>query len=86
MKKKNLRTPEEKKVVVEGFKADIPLEDYCKKHSINPNQFYLWRREMSGPKSRKTQIVGARGDNLLKLQTQNEVLKEMLADAYRKAA
>lgn len=92
---KTAHTPEEKIALVEGYeiKSGKTIPEYCKAKGINTSQYYTWRKDLlHGPINRSGKMVSAQGQNLAgadqlkKLETQNEVLKEMLADAYKHAA
>ena len=38
-------TPEEKiRIVLEGFRHEVPIRDLCRREGIRPNVYYAWLR------------------------------------------
>lgn len=88
-------TDAEKIAFVNGFdpKGSQTVDEYCKAHKHSTGMYYSWRKELVGGKikERPAKMRVVRGEKLgaeQKLKAQNEVLKEMLAEAYaeKKAA
>lgn len=71
---------------------DGSVEDFCKANKIGTSFFYYHRKKFKAektPQPRAARMTHWRSDDkatIRKLETQNEVLKEMLADEIRKAA
>ena len=39
-------TPEEKiRIVLEGFRHEVPIRDLCRREGIRPNVYYAWLRD-----------------------------------------
>ena len=39
-------TPEERiRIVLEGFRHEIPVKDLCRREGIRPNVYYAWLKE-----------------------------------------
>jgi len=39
-------TPEEKiRIVLEGFRHEVPIRDLCRREGIQPNVYYAWLRD-----------------------------------------
>ena len=49
-------TPEEKiRIVLEGFRHEVPIRDLCRREGIKPNVYYAWLRDfMEAGKERMT--------------------------------
>ena len=77
-------TPEEKiRIVLEGFRREVTVNDLCRREGIKPHSYYSWTKEfMEAGKERLTR-------DSVRDATQHEVgqLKELVADlsleAYR---
>jgi len=42
-------TPEEKiRIVLEGFRHEVPIRDLCRREGIRPNVYYAWLRDFMG--------------------------------------
>lgn len=88
-----MRTPEEKKAIIDGFAAaGLSVQDYSKQKKISVSQFYSWQRALNPKvKSHKKKARPSDAPNggflyAVNLKAQNQVLKEMLADAYNEIA
>lgn len=39
-------TPEEKiRIVLEGFRHEVPIRDLCRREGIRPNAYYAWLKD-----------------------------------------
>ena len=49
-------TPEERvRIVLEGFRREVPIRDLCRREGIRPNVYYAWLRDfMEAGKTRLT--------------------------------
>ena len=49
-------TPEEKiRIVLEGFRHEVPIRDLCRREGIRPNVYYAWLKDfMEAGKERMT--------------------------------
>ncbi len=49
-------TPEEKvRIVLEGFRHEVPIKDLCRREDIRPNVYYAWLKDfMETGKERMT--------------------------------
>ena len=87
-------TPEEKiRIVLEGFRREVTVNDLCRREGIKPHSYYSWTKEfMEAGKERLTRdSVPADRDatqhEVGQLKRENGELKELVADlsleAYR---
>lgn len=84
-------TPEEKiRIVLEGFRREISVNDLCRREGIKPSAYYAWTKEfMEAGKERLTRDA-ARDATRLEVDTlkrDNAELKQLVAElsleAYR---
>ena len=72
-------TPEEKiRIVLEGFRHEVPIRDLCRREGIRPNVYYAWLRDfMEAGKERlaRDTVRGASRTELDNLKRENERLK-----------
>ena len=77
-------TPEEKiRIVLEGFRHEVPVRDLCRCEGIKPNMYYAWLRDfMEAGKTRlaRDTIRDATRDEVANLRRENETLKQLVAD------
>jgi len=77
-------TPEEKiRIVLEGFRHEVPIRDLCRRESIRPNVYYAWLRDfMEAGKDRLTRdtVRDATRAEVDGLKRENERLKQLVAD------
>lgn len=77
-------TPEEKiRVVLEGFRHEVPIRDLCRREGIKPNVYYAWLRDfMEAGKTRlaRDTVRDATGAEVDGLKRENERLKQLVAD------
>ncbi len=84
-------TPEEKiRVVLEGFRREVTVNDLCRREGIKPHSYYAWTKEfMEAGKERLTRetVRDATGQEIQQLRRDNYELKQLVADlsleAYR---
>ena len=77
-------TPEEKiRIVLEGFRHEVPIRDLCRREGIRPNVYYAWLRDfMEAGKTRLTRdtVRDATRAEVDSLKRENERLKQLVAD------
>ena len=77
-------TPEEKiRIVLEGFRHEVPIRDLCRREGIKPNVYYAWLRDfMEAGKERMTRdtVRDATKAEVDGLKRENERLKQLVAD------
>ena len=84
-------TPEEKiRVVLEGFRREVTVNDLCRREGIKPHSYYAWIKEfMEAGKERLTRetVRDATGQEIQRLRRNNDEIKQLVADlsleAYR---
>jgi transposase len=77
-------TPEEKiRIVLEGFRREVPIRDLCRREGIKPNVYYAWLRDfMEAGKERMTRdtVRDATKAEVDGFKRENERLKQLVAD------
>ena len=77
-------TPEEKiRVVLEGFRREVTVNDLCRREGIKPHSYYAWTKEfMEAGKERLTSetVRDATGQEIQQLRRDNDELKQLVAD------
>ena len=77
-------TPEEKiRIVLEGFRHEVPIRDLCRREGIRPNVYYAWLRdfmEAGKEKLARDTVRDATKLEVAELKRQNESLKQLVAD------
>ena len=77
-------TPEEKiRIVLEGFRREVTVNDLCRREGIKPHSYYAWTKEfMEAGKDRLTRetVRNATGQEIQQLRRENEELKQLVAD------
>ena len=84
-------TPEEKiRIVLEGFRREVTVNDLCRREGIKPHSYYSWTKEfMEAGKERLTRdsVRDATRQEIHALKRENGELKQLVADlsleAYR---
>ena len=84
-------TPEEKiRVVLEGFRREVTVDDLCRREGIKPHSYYDWTKEfMETGKDRLTRetVRDATRQEIQQLRRENNEFKQVVADlsleAYR---
>ena len=84
-------TTEEKiRIVLEGFRREVTVNDLCRREGIKPHSYYSWTKEfMEAGKERLTRdsVRDATQHEVGQLKRENGELKELVADlsleAYR---
>ena len=84
-------TPEEKiRIVLEGFRREVTVNDLCRREGIKPHSYYDWTKEfMETGKDRLTRetVRDATRQEIQQLRRENNELKQVVADlsleAYR---
>jgi transposase len=77
-------TPEERiRIVLEGFRHEVPIRDLCRREGIRPNVYYAWLRDfMEAGKTRlaRDTVRDATKVEVDSLKRENERLKQLVAD------
>ena len=77
-------TPEEKiRIVLEGFRREVTVNDLCRREGIKPHSYYAWTKEfMEAGKERlaRDSVRDATGQEIQQLRRENEELKQLVAD------
>jgi len=77
-------TPEEKvRIVLEGFRHEVPIRDLCRREGIRPNVYYAWLRDfMEAGKTRlaRDTVRDATRAEVGSLKRENERLKQLVAN------
>ena len=84
-------SPEEKiRIVLEGFRREVTVNDLCRREGIKPHSYYSWTKEfMEAGKERLTRdtVRDATQQEVGWLKRENGELKQLVADlsleAYR---
>jgi len=77
-------TAEEKiRIVLEGFRRDIPIRDLCRREGIRPSTYYAWLKDfMEAGKERLTRDVtrDATHSEVEGIKRENARLKQLVAE------
>ena len=77
-------TPEEKiRIVLEGFRREIPIRDLCRREGIRPSTYYVWLKDfMEAGKERLTRDMtrDATRSEVEAIQRENDRLKQLVAE------
>ena len=77
-------TPEEKiRIVLEGFRREVTVNDLCRREGIKPHSYYSWTKEfMEAGKKRLTRdsVRDATRQEIQALKRENGELKQLVAD------
>jgi len=77
-------TPEEKiRIVLDGFRREVPVRDLCRRKGIRPNVYYAWLRDfMEAGKERlaRDTVRDATRQEVDDLKRENERLKQLVAE------
>ena len=77
-------TPEEKiRVVLEGFRREVTVNDLCRREGIKPHSYYAWTKEfIEAGKERLTHetVRDATGQEIQQFRRDNDELKQLVAD------
>ena len=84
-------SPEEKiRIVLEGFRREVTVNDLCRREGIKPHSYYSWTKEfMEAGKERLSRdtVRDATRQQVEQLKRENGELKQLVADlsleAYR---
>ena len=76
--------PEEKiRIVLEGFRREVTVNDLCRREGIKPHSYYAWAKEsMEAGKERLTRdtVRDATRQEIEQLKGENSELKQLVAD------
>jgi len=82
-------TPEEKiRIVLEGFRHEVPIRDLCRREGIRPNVYCAWLKDfMEAGKERlaRDTVRDATGAEVDGLKRENERLKQLVAELSLRA-
>jgi transposase len=77
-------TPEEKvRVVLQGFRREVPVSELCRREGIKPNVYYAWLKDfMEAGKSRlqADSLRDATRAEVDGFRRENEQLKQLVAE------
>ena len=77
-------TAEEKiRIVLEGFRRDMPIRDLCRREGIRPSTYYAWLKDfMEAGKDRLTRDMtrDATKGEVQELKRENARLKQVVAE------
>jgi len=77
-------TPEEKvRIVLEGFRREVAVNELCRREGINPGAYYAWTKDfMEAGKERLTRdtVRDATRQEIDELKRENAELKQLVAD------
>ena len=77
-------TPEEKiRVVLEGFRREVTVNDLCRREGIKPHSYYSWTKEFTeAGKERLTRdtVRDATRQEIHQLKRGNDELKQLVAE------
>ena len=77
-------TPEEKvRIVLEGFRREIPVRDLCRREGIKPGAYYAWTKDfIEAGKERLTRdaVRDATRQEIEQMKRENAELKQLVAD------
>ena len=77
-------TPEEKiRIVLEGFRREVTVNDLCRREGIKPHSYYAWTKEfMEAGKERLTRdtVRDATRQELQELKRENSELGQLVAE------
>ncbi len=71
------------RIVLEGFRREVTVNDLCRREGIKPHFYYAWTKEfMEAGKDRLTRetVRDATGQEIQQLRRENEELKQLVAD------
>ena len=77
-------TPEEKiRIVLEGFRREVTVNDLCRREGIKPHSYYAWTKEfMEAGKERlaRDTVRDATQQEVYQLKRENGELKQLVGD------
>lgn len=77
-------TPEEKvRVVLEGFRHDVPVSELCRREGIRPNVYYAWLKDFMEAGKARLQADTVRDATRAEVdgfRRENEQLKQLVAE------
>ncbi len=77
-------TPEEKvRIVLEGFRREVAVNELCRRESVNPGAYYAWTKDfMEAGKERLTRdtVRDATRQEIDNQKRENAELKQLVAD------
>ena len=77
-------TPEEKvRIVLEGFRREVAVNELCRREGIKPGAFYAWTKDfMEAGKERLTRdaVRDATRQEIEQIKRENAELKNLVAD------
>ena len=77
-------TPEEKiRIVLEGFRREVTVNDLCRREGIKPHSYYAWAKEfMEAGKERLSRdtVRDATRQEIVELRRENGELKQLVGE------
>ena len=71
------------RIVLEGFRREVTVNDLCRREGIKPHSYYAWTKEfMEAGKERLTRetVRDATRQEIHQLRRENEELRQLVAD------
>jgi transposase len=81
--RKRFSSEEKIRIVLEGFRRELPVSELCRKESVSTALYYSWLKDfMEAGKDRlqKDSLRGATRSEVKDLQQENSRLKELLGE------
>ena len=77
-------TPEEKiRIVLEGFRREVTVNDLCRREGIKPHSYYSWTKEFmeaGGERLSRDTVRDATRQEIQDLKRENGELKQLVAE------
>ena len=81
--RRKFTTEEKIRIVLEGFRRDTPIRDFCRREGIRPSTYYAWLKDfMEAGKDRLTRDVtrDATRTEIREIKRENARLKQLVAE------
>ena len=81
--RRKFASEEKIRIVLKGFRHEVPIRDLCRRESIRPNVYYVWLRdfmEAGKEKLARDTVRDATKLEVAELKRQNESMKQLVAD------
>lgn len=81
--RRRLGAEEKIRLVLEGLKGECSIADLCRREGIHPTMYYKWSKDFLEAGKRRLNgdtVREANTDEVSELRTENESLKQLVAD------